>query len=140
MSPVLPPCCSSALLSELQSLTWRAFEWSCWAGWWVPVLTEYHMHQSKERAGLGSQHNVMFRVYSGSWLGNTEKYILGFSRGSLPKALTVFKLQLKKFRFQSRAPGQRTDLCPSGYCFMIDSEKDFKHENLQTKNVDGPET
>lgn len=101
-SPVdFSTCYGSALLSELRSLTWRSFEWSCWAGWWRPVLIEYHMYQSKEWAGSGSWHTVMFRVCSGSGLSNIKNYIHGFSNWSLPKALTVFKLQLKKFRFQS---------------------------------------
>lgn len=96
-----------------------------------------------QRNGLVQVHDIMWcsglvLALSVATLRNTY---LDLADGAYQKLwLTVFKLQPKKFRFQSRAPGQRTGHCPSGYCFMTDSEKDFKHEDPQTKNGDGPET
>lgn len=85
-----------------------------------------------QRNGLVQVHDIMWcsglvLALSVATLRNTY---LDLADGAYQKLwLTVFKLQPKKFRFQSRAPGQRTGHCPSGYCFMTDSEKDFKHED-----------
>lgn len=105
--------------------------WMELLNWRVVACSHWVSYESTQ--GSGSRHNVMIRFCSSSGLSNVKGYVLGFSQWSLPKALTFFKLQHKKLRFQPRAPGQKTDQCHSDYCFMVGPWKDFKHENHSFK-------